>query len=553
MTRSTPARRHAVVAAALLGALALGAPRVHATDGWQPVGGAVSAPTAFSWGQVWGKVAVSDDGQHVAVAWATEVGHNVKLRLFDGDGVATSVELLANEGFTDHRQDEPMLAMDADKNTFVCWSDRKGHDGDGMGVFGRVYDVAGVALGPAFVISQGTLQSQWEPMPVALPGGGWLVAFNGEDDGEAWFRRLTVDGTPTTPDVNMATFHNNAQVDAALSVDGAGVVFTCFVDYGGNGVPGSGTNVFVRRFLPDGTPLDAFESLAHPSADLFDQIDPRMASNGLLGADTVHWIVWQDGGNDGDGQGIFARRFGSNGAGLGPAFQVNTTTTGDQLLPEVDCDHLGYAFITWEDRSSGEGQIVARHYAPDGTALSGELAVNLGAGDHVRPQVRMDPAGETVLFAYEGPGPAMDPNPWEDTDPFLVRWERPALVPDGPAAIGTTLTLDHDLPGGDGLFRVTLASFGSAGVSLPDGRELSLGLDVLFDHSLAFPDNGLPFVGFQAVVPVGGRDSASVVIPSNPLVIGVPMRFAALTLDLAQPGLALQLRHVTQGLTLVLE
>lgn len=526
--------------------VALALPRAAAGDGWQQ-GPGLPAAAASSFDQVWCKVALAPDGQRLAAAWATVVGHEVKLRFFDGDGQPTSAELLVNEGFTEHRQDEPMLSMDAAGRTLVCWSDRKGYDGSGMGVFGRVYDSAAQPLGPPFVISQDTTQSQWEPMPAALPGGGWLVAFNGEDDGEAWFRRLAADGTPLGGDVNLSTFHNNAQVDAAVAVTAEGVVLAAFVDFGGNGPPGSLTNVFLRRFLPDGTALDSGATLAHASHASFDQIEPRLAANGLRGAAATLWLVWQDGGNDGSGQGVFGRLFDQDGAPRTPVLALHQTSAGDQLLPEVACDHVGNAIVTWEDRSTGTGRVLARVFRPDGTPASDEILVASQAGEQRRPQARLDASGERAALGFEGPGA-----PGQAQDAWLQIWTRPALTLGGEVTPGGLVTLDLDLPGGAGWYAVTLASFGGAGIALPDGRVLPLDLDPLFEHSLAFPDGGLPFLGFQFVVPPGEAGLAGMDLPANPVIVGLPLAFAALTLDLTQPGLLTQLRHVTAGVETVI-
>ncbi|RKY16678.1 MAG: hypothetical protein DRQ55_17505, partial [Planctomycetota bacterium] len=347
-----------------------------------------------------------------------------------------------------------------------------------------------------------------------------------------------------------ATFHNNAQVDAAVTVDAEGRLFTAFVDYGGNVVGGMGTNIFVRCFLPDGTALDASETLAHTTLLPFSQIDPRLASNRLRGAATVHWMVWQDGGNDGDGQGIFAQRFGMTGAPLGTAWQVNTTTTGDQLLPQIACDHVGNALITWEDRSSGTGAIMARVYLPDGTPSTGEMLLDATPGAQHRPAVALAPSGERAWFAFEGPGILGSPSPAQDSDALLLPWSRPAIAFGSPGDLGTSVVIDHDLPGGDGLLRLTLASIGADGVSLPDGRVMPLSLDLLFNHSLQFPDNGLPFLGLAAVVPPGDANLAGVLIPSNPALVGLELRFSALTLKLDEPGLVNQLRHVSEAASL---
>jgi hypothetical protein len=323
------------------------------SDGLVPVGPEAFVNEDLPWNQRWGKVAIAPDASRIAVAWSTVVFHDISLRFFDADGTPTSSELLVNELFEDEDQDEPMVEMDAAGNLFVCWSDRDGSDGDGMGVFGRVYDASGVPMGPDFQISAAFTDSQWEPMPKALPGGGWVVAFNGDNDGEAYIRFLTVDGTPTSGDVSINTFNNNGQTEAECAVSADGIVLAVFSDFGGNVVPFTQTNVFGRRFNVAGVALDPLEFLVNDSVLPFDQLEPRMAASKLPSGQGVFVIVWEDWGNDGDGAGIWARRYNTQGQAIGAEFQVNQTTAADQKLPEVAVDHVGNFIVTWEDRSTG--------------------------------------------------------------------------------------------------------------------------------------------------------------------------------------------------------
>jgi len=57
-----------------------------------------------------------------------------------------------------------------------------------------------------------------------------------------------------------------------------------------------------------------------------------VSSNPLINSDSLGNIIlgWQTKNQDGDGFGIYARRFGSDGFPLGEEFRVNTTWEGDQ-------------------------------------------------------------------------------------------------------------------------------------------------------------------------------------------------------------------------------
>jgi hypothetical protein len=353
--------------------------------------------------QEWGKVAVDPDGGHFAVAWNSSVSTPIWTRFFELDGTPITGDVLANPTWNNGSQDEPMCAADADGNIFVCWSDRGNtnppNDGSGMGVFGNVFDENGVALGDDFQISNQWVNSQWEPMPAALPNGGWVVAWNGDNDGNAYIRFLNTDGSPRTGDILINTYLNNGQTEAEVNVAPDGTVLAVYADFGGNVFPFTGTNLFARRFTEAGVPIDNVEWPVHQALVDFDQLEPRMAAhaNGFV-------IAWEDRGNDGSGAGVYARQFGLDGV-PGPMLSVNAVKSGHQWLPEVAADGAGNFVVCWEDRSTGYGQIHARAYRADGSPMSVGFIVSqdlTGAVDYVRPEVSMTRDGKKVVFAYSG-------------------------------------------------------------------------------------------------------------------------------------------------------
>lgn len=524
-----------------LSALAAGAP---ASD-LVALGPEAVANDYTGWEQEWGKVAWTPDGSRMIVAWnGLGTGpHEIHCRFFDGDGNPLGDEQQVNDSLDSGIQDEPMVAMDADGNSVVCWSDRAAYDGNNMGCFGRAYGPDGVALGPEFQINElGDHASQWEPMPCALPGGGWAFAFNGDDDGNAYLRLTDVDGTPRTGDLAINTFLNNGQTEAEVAASPDGTLFAVYADFGGNVQAGTGTNLLARVFDLDGDVLTPDEFVLNDSTLPFDQLEPRVAADGLDG----FVVVWEDWGNDGSGAGIWARRYASDGTPRGAEFQVNETTAGDQLLPEVACDHVGNFVVAWEDQSSGSGVIKARHYDRDGVPLGGEFVVSGGlVGHYRRPTLAVDQAGERVTFAYGGPGISGGNN---SQDVYLRHWEFRALDMPDTVSAGSTVDIDLHLPGGDGWVQRTLASFGSdLGVLLPDGRTLPLNIDPLFNHALFFPNTGLPFANFTTILPVSGQATAQVILPANPAIVGATLHFATLSADPGMVGLVNQLRHVTRA------
>jgi hypothetical protein len=91
-----------------------------------------------------------------------------------------------------------------------------------------------------------------------------------------------------------------------------------------------------------------------------------------------HFIVTWAGDSDTDDLGIYARRYKSSGVPLGPAFRVNTYTTYEQMAPAVAVDPNGRFVVVWQsfgpdgDSYGVRGQL----FAPDGTPSGGEFQVN---------------------------------------------------------------------------------------------------------------------------------------------------------------------------------
>jgi hypothetical protein len=138
-----------------------------------------------------------------------------------------------------------------------------------------------------------------------------------------------------------------------------------------------------------------------------DQIQAAVAMN--AGGRFV--VAWQSFEQDGDGWGVFARRFAADGTPLGAEFQVNEYTADDQTKVDVAVDGEGSFFIAWEsDEQDGSDQgVFARRYNPDGRPRGGEFQINV----HTRYSqsdcaVAMAPDGRVVVawesFMQDGSG-----------------------------------------------------------------------------------------------------------------------------------------------------
>jgi hypothetical protein len=136
-----------------------------------------------------------------------------------------------------------------------------------------------------------------------------------------------------------------------------------------DGQDGDGQGVFGRRFASAGAPLGP--ELQINTFTTGNQQYPRVA----VAPDGGFVVAWNSA-QDGDYYGVFARRFESSGAALAAEFQVNLTTVGGQGYPALAFDAGGGFVVTWLSNSSGTGDIFARRYDADGVAIGGELQAN---------------------------------------------------------------------------------------------------------------------------------------------------------------------------------
>ncbi|MCY2954359.1 MAG: hypothetical protein NTU53_20705 [Planctomycetota bacterium] len=135
-------------------------------------------------------------------------------------------------------------------------------------------------------------------------------------------------------------------------------------------------------------------ALSHPT-------DPEVAMDSQ--GDFV--IVWQSRYLDGDGYGVFFRRYDSDGQPLGEQIIANTITVGDQRSPSIAMDTDGDFAIAWVSHKTDQnedGAIYVRLFNADGTPQGAETKVSGNGYGVDNPSVAMDPDGDFVV-AWEQP------------------------------------------------------------------------------------------------------------------------------------------------------
>jgi hypothetical protein len=363
-----------------------------------PMGASIRPSEVVAYDQFWSVPARIGTGWRIA--WCE--GNDIHARAFDLGLAPLGPSFLVNTTYNLDTQDEPAICGSTGGNYLIAWSERHGYDGSGMGIMGRVYDPTNTPLGPEFVVNQITFASQWRPLISPTPSGGWVVAWSGDNDGNAYVRLLDSSGGFLTGDLELNTFTYDAQVDPAAAAAPNGTIFAAFVDFSSHG-GSTGLDLYGRTLDASGSFLQPQEFLLTSWATNGDQRDPRVAADGQ----GRFYVVWSDQLVDGSGYGICERVFDPSGNPIAPEFQVNTTATGDQLRPVIVADALGRTLVAWEDDSLGAAspKIRGRRFDELGNPAGPDFVLNDNPGvGTVQPNLAMDPTGTDVALGFQGPG-----------------------------------------------------------------------------------------------------------------------------------------------------
>src|SRR5258706_5009620 len=188
----------------------------------------------------------------------------------------------------------------------------------------------------------------------------------------------------------------NDQYRPAVAVDGTGAFIIAWI---AAGLDGNGNGIFAKRYTSAGAPIGTFDiEFQVNTYTSGSQYMPAVAAIGT-GTYVVAWTSGSPSFQDGSGQGVYAQRWGAGP--LGTEFRVNTDTFGHQLYPVVAADGSGNFVIAWQDTSKGD--ILARRYSSAGVPLDSPFVVNQHTtGNQVNPAVARSSAGDFAVFWFDG-------------------------------------------------------------------------------------------------------------------------------------------------------
>ena len=260
---------------------------------------------------------------------------------FDASGAPQGGEFQVN-AYTVGSQRFPDVAMGPGGGFIVVWHSAE-QDGSSYGIFGRRHDGSGIPQATEFQINSYTTIAQMVPSILIATPSQLIVVWRSDQDGSGnygVFGRRVDQGGPQGAEFQINAYTSGAQTLSALAAapDGGFVVVWQSTH------DGDSVGIFGRRFDSVGAPVTG--EFKVNAFTLGSQVEADIASDG---DDFV--VVWQSADEDGDDDGVFARRLDLSGP-IGAEFQVNSYTAFGQRSPSVGMDENGEFVVAW--RSFGQ-------------------------------------------------------------------------------------------------------------------------------------------------------------------------------------------------------
>jgi Cadherin-like/Bacterial cadherin-like domain len=317
-------------------------------------------------------------------------------------------------------------------------------------------DTLDVEVVTEFRANTATDNTQNQPSVAIDPSGNFVAVWAGNQNTDEssgfgiWAQLYDNTGTPVGSEIHVNLTTANDQLAPTVGMDSAG---NFVVAWASSGQDGNGWGVYARRFSFDGTPLGGEIAVNQTTSGNQDQ--PTIA----VEADGSFAIAWRTT-RGGAGSDVYARRFNANGSAAANEFRVNTNVTDNQDQPAIATSTSGHFVISWRSnhQDGSGGGVFARLYDSSGNALTGEIQANVSnSGNQDRPAVSMAADGSFVVSWASGND--------QDGDKhgiYTRRFDAAGNALSGEFLVNTTTSDDQNVPtvaaAPNGAFTVAWAS-----------------------------------------------------------------------------------------------
>ncbi|MCB1517809.1 MAG: hypothetical protein KDJ19_09370 [Hyphomicrobiaceae bacterium] len=302
-------------------------------------------------------------------------------------------------------QDGPEIVGLAGGGFAIVWdSVNQTPDSNGYGIFGRFYDQDGNAMLTEFAINTTTSNNQMLPVVGARLDGGLNVVWTsyGQDTSVSGVVMDTVadptsGGAVTGSEVLVNVHETNIQDAPQVAVLSNGNVAVTWESFGGQ--DGDGAGAYLRIFDSLGGTVKTETQIN--TTTIGDQWLPNIAA--LAAGKSV--IVWE--GPDSDGRGLYGSLVDETGT-PSAEFQINVNETGPQINPVVAGLQDGRFVVAWTGSNfdNTEFHTYARIFSSTASPLTGEFQVETTANGNPKiPDIAtLADGGFVIIWAESGDG-----------------------------------------------------------------------------------------------------------------------------------------------------
>ncbi|MCF6202967.1 MAG: DUF4347 domain-containing protein [Methylococcaceae bacterium] len=347
--------------------------------------------------QQWASVASDASGQFV-ITWTgdSQDGNDqqVYFKRFNANGSAIDVgDVLVNSGNITGNQHSVSVALNSQGNMVITWqSDEVGSEG----VYARLFDMTSATTGNEVQTSLITVASgtnQLNPAVDINSEGKFVIAWQKGD--KPYVQRFNSNGSLRGSQININPLNFGFGVEKypVVAIQESGEFL---IAYRSEILKG----VWVKHYSDDGS-AKAIATKVGSSSDTAHSIAKDLNGNFIL-------IYESDG--DGEGQGIFARRYDSSQNALEAAFQINETNLGNQHMASVAMLDLNNYVAVWSGNGPGDSNgVFARQFntgspnsLPTADASAGTpYVINEGDSVTLNGASSSDPDSDTLTYLWD--------------------------------------------------------------------------------------------------------------------------------------------------------
>jgi type IX secretion system substrate protein len=282
-------------------------------------------------------------------------------------------------------QDTIAMVSDGLGGAILTWQDYRSNNGF-ADVYAQRVNSSGAMLWTANGVSVcNQAAAQRGPKLINDGSGGAFITWydNRAGNYDIYTQRVSSGGAPmyTTNGVATCTMATD-QLKPDICSDGAAGVIIVWYDYRST----TDFNIYAQRQGPALGIIWAVDGVVMNNNVAYDQIDPKIVSDGMAGA-IMSWTDYRTG-TTAD---IYAQRVNSTGAVQWTATGVIIcTAAGDQIKSQLVTDGNNGAYITWEDhRNAGNSDIYAQRIASNAAINwpATGFAICTSANDQLNPGI----------------------------------------------------------------------------------------------------------------------------------------------------------------------